>query len=132
MWSRSGVQQMHWSFTGEPTRTPCSGTTEWDSDDSDSTNSQVLQACRSMVEVQEEATPGPRPKKDHGLPRGFQLCEQRQRDAMDVVGREPAMPVSSGRSEECPSCDLLTGPVTVRILAGPRLTWSPGVNPCKF
>mmetsp|Transcript_147003 Transcript_147003/g.208455 ORF Transcript_147003/g.208455 Transcript_147003/m.208455 type:complete len:167 (+) Transcript_147003:113-613(+) len=68
MWSRSGVQQMHWSFTGETTRTPCSGTTEWDSDDSDSTNSQVLQACRSMLEG--EATPGPRPKKDHGLPRG--------------------------------------------------------------
>eukprot|EP00439_Symbiodinium_sp_Y106_P082860 s527_g22.t1 len=62
MWSRSGVQQMHWSFTGETTRTPCSGTTEWDSDDSDSTNSQVLQACRSMLEG--EATPGPRPKKE--------------------------------------------------------------------
>ncbi|CAE7846227.1 Cacna1h, partial [Symbiodinium microadriaticum] len=70
MWSRSGVQQMHWSFTGETTRTPCSGTTEWDSDDSDSTNSQAFQACRSMVEVQEAATPGPRPKQDHGLPRG--------------------------------------------------------------
>ncbi|OLQ06816.1 hypothetical protein AK812_SmicGene9901 [Symbiodinium microadriaticum] len=91
MWSRSGVQQMHWSFTGETTRTPCSGTTEWDSDDSDSTNSQAFQACRSMVEVQEAATPGPRPKQDHGLPRGFQLCEQRA-NAMPWMSSDVSLP----------------------------------------